>query len=117
MPDEMRGCIMVSWLLHPTEEVPLMRCLMIAIIALAFCPNGRGMHMHGGLTWCIRAMERHRRVYACAQSMIAHLYHDLEEYVFGQGCSLMTCTLLQVWIFEHFTCTRPVIYPMSVASE
>ncbi|GLJ16452.1 hypothetical protein SUGI_0279950 [Cryptomeria japonica] len=62
-------------------------------------------------------MERHRRVYAWGQSMLAHLYHDLEEYVFGQGCSLMTCTLLQVWILEHFTCTRPVGFPLSTMSE
>ncbi|GLJ50105.1 hypothetical protein SUGI_1065780 [Cryptomeria japonica] len=117
MPSETRGRIMVSWLLHPTGEVPLLRRLMIAIIALAVYPNGRGTHMHGGLTWCIKAMERHRRVYAWGRSMLAHLYHDLEEYVFGQGCSLMTCTLLQVWILEHFTCTRPIGFPLSTASE
>ncbi|GLJ50131.1 hypothetical protein SUGI_1066700 [Cryptomeria japonica] len=40
MSSETRGRIMVSWLLHPTGEVPLMRRLMIAIIALAVCPNG-----------------------------------------------------------------------------
>lgn len=74
---------MISWLLHPTGEVPLVRWLMIATIALVMYPNGRGTHMHGGLTYVVRYMERHQRVFSWGWIMLAHLYHDLGEYVFG----------------------------------
>lgn len=61
---EMRGHIMVSWLLHSIGKVPLVRRLMIATLALAMCPNGHDTHMHGGLIYNIQAIERHRRVYS-----------------------------------------------------
>lgn len=48
-----RGRIMVSWLIHPIGEVPLVRQLMIATLALVVCPNGCGTHMHGGLIYTI----------------------------------------------------------------
>lgn len=57
-------------------------------------------------------MERHRRVYSWVWSMLAHLYHNLGEYVFGQGC-----TLLQVWMLEHITCTRPGGAPIELVPE
>lgn len=71
---ETRGDIMASWLLHPIDKVPLVRQFMIMTIALVVCPNGRDTHMHGGLIYAIRAMERHKRVYSLGWSMIAHLY-------------------------------------------
>lgn len=114
MHSETRGHIMVIWLLHPTDEVPLVRQLMVATIALAMLPNGHDTHMHGNLTYAIRDMERHKRLYSWGQSMLSNLYHDLGEYMFGQGCSMMTCTLLQVQIFKHIMCTRPTRVPLDL---
>lgn len=61
---ETRGRIMVSWLLHPTDKVLLVRQLMITTLELVMCPNGHNTHMHGGLIYTIQAIERHGRVYS-----------------------------------------------------
>lgn len=64
MPGETRGPIMINWLLHPTGEVPLVRQLMIATIKLVMFPHGHDTHMHGGLTYVVKSMEIHRRVFS-----------------------------------------------------
>lgn len=61
---EMRGHIMVRCLLHPIDEVPLVRWLVIVTLAQVVCPNGCGIHMHGELIYTIWVIERHRRVYS-----------------------------------------------------
>ena len=50
-------------------------------------------------------MESDRVIVSWGRNMLAHLYHDLSQLVRFRCESLIVCTLLQVWMFEHYACT------------
>lgn len=56
-------------------------------------------------------------MFSWGRIMLAHFYHDLRDYVYGGGCSLMMCTLVQVLMFKHITLTMPPRVPIDIGSD
>lgn len=61
-----------------------------------------------------RAMDKmlsHGTRFAWGPCMLAHLYHDLHQFVYLGGCEISAgVTLLQIWAYKHITMIRLICY-------